>query len=156
MILEEFGIRTKDIYRKRLLEGYDDEDDEDEEEYDDPLNWTGSIEIDAIIYPTMKGTLDIDQEGPLYLLEVTLSLPAGNATLYDEFEFIVNTVFATSTILNSMFQNIFSIQNNLKITTPYKNFNEITSNSKFIIRPKQKYDVGFDVKYLNRTRWIKV
>lgn len=93
MILQEFGIRTKDIYRKRFLEDYDDEDDEDEEEYDDPLNWTGSIEIDAIIYPTMKGTLDIDQEGPSYLLQSTISLPAGNATLYDELEFIVNAAF---------------------------------------------------------------
>lgn len=100
MILQEFGIRTKDIYRKRLLGNSDDEDNEDEEEYDDSLNWTGSIEIDAIIYPTMKGTLDIDQEGPLYLLEVTISLPAGNATLYDELEFIVKIVFATFPILN--------------------------------------------------------
>ena len=95
-LLKEMGIRTHDIYG-RMLEGRswsehkNEEDQEEDEEEEDSLNWTGSIKIDAIIYPTMEGTLDIDQEGPVYILDATLSLPSGNATVNDVFEFIVNT-----------------------------------------------------------------
>lgn len=86
------GIKARDIYEGRL-EGrtWPEHKNEDDQEEDDSLNWTGSIKIDAIIYPTMEGTLDIDQEGPTYILDATLSLPHGNATLNDVFEFIVNT-----------------------------------------------------------------
>lgn len=111
-ILKELGIETQDIYNRQST-GWENKNEDDyyedgsqEEEMDyDPLNWTGSIEIDAIIYPTMKGTLDIDQEGPLYILQGKLSLPNGVAVVNDQFEFIVNpqSIWSVYVTLNLIF-----------------------------------------------------
>ncbi|KAJ3640007.1 hypothetical protein Zmor_003331 [Zophobas morio] len=143
-LLKEMGIRTHDIYG-RMLEGRswsehkNEEDQEEDEEEEDSLNWTGSIKIDAIIYPTMEGTLDIDQEGPVYILDATLSLPAGNATVNDVFEFI----------------DVMTMKNDLRITTPYDTFKFITSSYNLQIIPGHKYDLGLGLDYQNRTRWIR-
>ncbi|KYB29704.1 hypothetical protein TcasGA2_TC031518 [Tribolium castaneum] len=139
-ILKEMGIKSQDIYGERLADhSWSEHKNEDDQEEEDSLNWTGSIKIDAIIYPTMEGTLDIDQEGPLYILDATLSLPAGNATLNDVFEFI----------------DVLTMKNDLKITTPYDTFKIITSSYNLKIIPGHKYELGLDLDYQNRTRWIK-
>ena len=68
-----------------------DYDEGSEEEYsDDAVSWRGEIELDTIFYPTMKGTLDIDERGTLYLIVASFVLPDGVAELRDEFDFEVS------------------------------------------------------------------
>lgn len=63
---------------------------EDEDEYQEPISWAGLLEIDTLIYPTMKGTLEIDQDRFKYSIYGTLILPDGKAVFTDEFEMIVS------------------------------------------------------------------
>lgn len=98
-LLSELGIETQAIYRgsfagnQNLGTRYDPdddyEDDEDETFIEEPLNWSGLVEINTIFYPTMKGTLEVDQKGSLYVVMGTLTLPKGTAELKDEFDFLV-------------------------------------------------------------------
>jgi hypothetical protein len=48
------------------------------------------------------------------------------------------------------------MKNDLRITTPYDTFKIITSFCNLKIIPGHKYEVGLDLDYQNRTRWIKV
>lgn len=93
-ILNELGIKTQAIYTRKLAGGaVGDEEDEDyeyEDEIEEPISWSGLVKIDTLIYPTMKGTLDIDQKGTLYVLLGTLTLPDGTAEFKDEFDFVVS------------------------------------------------------------------
>jgi hypothetical protein len=47
------------------------------------------------------------------------------------------------------------MKNDLRITTPYDTFKIITSFCNLKIIPGHKYEVGLDLDYQNRTRWIK-
>lgn len=67
---------------------YDENDSEDETK--DALSWRGVIELDTILYPTMKGTLDIDERGTIYNIVASMALPDGIAEVRDEFDFIVS------------------------------------------------------------------
>lgn len=93
-LLDELGIKTQAIYNRKLvgtaIDGEEEDEYEDEDEMEDPISWSGLVEIDSLIYPTMKGTLDIDQKGTAYVLLGTLTLPGGTAELKDEFDFAVS------------------------------------------------------------------
>lgn len=94
--LKELGIKTIDVYINKLdqdlISSETDKQTDDDMDNEDPFSWTGLIKIDAIIYPTMQGALDIDQEGPLYILFGTLLLPDGKAEISDRFLFTVNSI----------------------------------------------------------------
>lgn len=91
-LLEQLDINPGSIYRERVEdeERYPDDTDSDadyeEDEYEEPISWAGLLEIDTLIYPTVKGTLDIDEKGDVYVLLATLILPDGRAEIRDEFE----------------------------------------------------------------------
>lgn len=81
---KEMGIEIRNVYLKSKVSQV-------ERKYgDDPLSWKGLLELDIIIYPTIKGELEIDQRGYSYILQSKLTLPHGMATVYDEFEYIVS------------------------------------------------------------------
>ena len=69
---------------------YDYEEESEDEENEDTVSWRGEVELDTIFYPTMKGTLDIDEKGSLYDVVASLVLPDGVAQLHDEFDFEVS------------------------------------------------------------------
>lgn len=91
-LLEQLDINPDSIYRERVEdeERYsgdtDSYEDYEEDEYEEPISWAGLLEIDTLIYPTVKGMLDIDQKGDVYVLLATLILPDGKAEIRDEFE----------------------------------------------------------------------
>nr|CAD7263142.1 unnamed protein product [Timema shepardi] len=62
--------------------------DYDEDENKNAISWRGLIELDTFLYPTMKGSLEIDENGPLYTIVGSMVLPDGTAELYDEFTFV--------------------------------------------------------------------
>lgn len=89
-ILKELGIKPIPIPAD---EDYGDTYEEyDDEEYDDPISWTGSVEIDALVYPTMRGTLDVDRQGTLYVVVGKLTLPDGDAEMRDELDMVVSGI----------------------------------------------------------------
>lgn len=63
---------------------------EEEDEYQDPISWAGLVQIDIWDNRTLKGTVDIHQEGNRYYIFGTLLLPDGKAEFADEFEMIVS------------------------------------------------------------------
>jgi hypothetical protein len=68
---------------------YDYDESGGEDENEDALSWRGVIELDTVLYPTMKGTLDVDEMGTVYNIVASLVLPDGVAEIRDEFDFIV-------------------------------------------------------------------
>lgn len=88
--LKELGIEMEQIYRKHARSVVKREVLEDEEE-DEPLSWHGLVEVDAIMYPTMKGELDIDQKGASYVLHGKLLMPHGPATILNVLDYTVRS-----------------------------------------------------------------
>lgn len=108
-LLEQLDINPDSIYRERAEdeERYQDDtdsyEDYEEDEYEEPISWAGLLEIDTLIYPTLKGTLDIDQKGDVYVLLATILLPDGDgkAEIRDEFEMEVTIFIALNRLSNS-------------------------------------------------------
>jgi hypothetical protein len=73
--------------------------DESDSETEDALSWMGIIELDTVLYPTMKGTLDIDERGTVYNIVASLVLPDGVAEIRDEFDFVVSKCLILSTVI---------------------------------------------------------
>ncbi|XP_018566495.1 uncharacterized protein LOC108907336 [Anoplophora glabripennis] len=130
--LKELGIEVRKVYLKSKASQM-------EKRNENPLSWNGLLELDVIIYPTIKGELEIDQKEYSYILQSTLTLPHGMATVYDEFEYI----------------DIFSMRNSLKVDTPYQSMKTISSNFNFVVDTGRAYIFGLDVDYQNMTKLIK-
>ncbi|KAJ8955428.1 hypothetical protein NQ318_003526 [Aromia moschata] len=131
--LKDLGIRMENVYSRSQLSQVE------EEDGDDPLSWKGLIELDVIIYPTMKGELEIDQKGSSYILQSNLVMSHGVAVIIDEFKYI----------------DVFNMTNDLQITTPYETFKDIVSNFVLEIQPSRKYVFGLNLDYLNKTTTVK-
>lgn len=106
-LLGQLDINPDSIYRERVEdeERYSDDtdsyEDYEEDEYEEPISWAGLLEIDTLIYPTLKGTLDIDQKGDVYVLLATILLPDGDgkAEIRDEFEMeVANNIHCSQLI----------------------------------------------------------
>lgn len=101
-LLKELGVKSKAVYTANLnskenqgaaTEEESEEEDEDEKEEFDEISWTGHVQLHTIVWPTIQGTMDIEQTGSVYAVLVTLTLPDGKAELKDKFEF--NVSFST-------------------------------------------------------------
>lgn len=166
-LLEQLDINPDSIYRERVEdeERYSDDtdsyEDYEEDEYEEPISWAGLLEIDTLIYSTLKGTLDIDQKGDVYVLLATILLPDGDgkAEIRDEFEMEVGLIINEKYFIYKLFsllQHFLNMKNKLEITTPYETCKVISSDYKFVITPGHQYVLALDLNYQNRTRWISV
>lgn len=92
--LKELGIKRPPIYTS-IQKNYMGEEEigEADDDTHDGISWSGLIEVDTIIWPTIKGSLDIDQAGSVYAATVTLTLPDGVAEMTDVLDFSVSLVF---------------------------------------------------------------
>lgn len=77
------GIDMKNVYLGSTLSQVGKTDGEE------PLSWKGLVELDVIMYPTMKGQMEIDQKGESYILQSKLTMPYGDAHILDEFSYKV-------------------------------------------------------------------
>ncbi|KAL1492708.1 hypothetical protein ABEB36_010924 [Hypothenemus hampei] len=128
--LKDVGINIGDVYYHKENSSL---------KVDDFISFKGLIELDAIIYPTMKGQLEIEQKGPVYVLQSKIHLPHGLATVFNEFEYI----------------DVFSMGNTLRIVTPYKVFKTISSDFKLHFLQSQHYLFNLGLSYENDTRVVK-
>ncbi|CAG9816912.1 unnamed protein product [Phaedon cochleariae] len=131
--LEALNVHLKNVYSRSKQSTLDGKD------VPAIFSWEGLIELDIIIYPTMKGQLEIEQKGTVYSLQSKLIMPQGVANIFDEFEYA----------------DILKMRNALEITTPYSTFEHITSNMELEVEAGQKYLLGFNFDYQNRTKLIQ-
>lgn len=92
MLLKNMGIKTQSIYAGRLSSDVAKRREPVNKKVDemDPFSWTGLIEVDLILFPTIDATIDIDQKANVFVLLGTLNLPNGTVNLKDEYEFFVS------------------------------------------------------------------
>lgn len=83
-LLREIGVDLKELYSHSQLV--------DAKASADDLKWEGAIEVDIIIYPTMKGVLELNQQGAKYDLQSKLTMPHGVAVLVNELYYHVSVI----------------------------------------------------------------
>lgn len=96
-LLKDLSVDFKDLHSHLL----------DTEATADDLHWEGAMEIDMIIYPTMKGILELNQRGKTYYLQSKLIVPHGVVYLVDEFYYQVS--YHTITVLVKKIYPLFRI-----------------------------------------------
>lgn len=143
-LLKEMGIKTQSIYLEKLsdhpvLDQEEDDDDDDEDE-DDPISWDCYLRVDALIYPTVTATIDLEQKGTLYVLLGDANLPRGPAKLRNELNF----------------EDFFKIRNKLTAVTPYESFKAIISTFDMHLAMNEEYFLEFNFDYINETLPVKV
>ncbi|GAB0088507.1 uncharacterized protein DMENIID0001_029540 [Sergentomyia squamirostris] len=120
------------------------EEEEDGEEYyddDEYLNFIAHLELDTIIYPTLKGNLDVEEVDDTYYCFGTMLLPQGMIEIRDKFHF----------------PDYLSQKNTLRIITPFEALKEIKSdfNTKIDLRGHNvNYVFGVNFDFLQKSSWI--
>ncbi|XP_045482614.1 uncharacterized protein LOC123686485 [Harmonia axyridis] len=137
-LLKELGIRLDEIYGKKNRTGALSSKEKEEYDDDDLMTWSGLVEIDTLINPTIKGTLDIDQKGPVYTIKSKMIMPDGLAVINDRLEFY----------------GPLMMKNKLQITTPYRSFKQINSNYEMDISPGQNYILSMSLSYQNDSELV--
>ncbi|XP_055713060.1 uncharacterized protein LOC129807664 isoform X2 [Phlebotomus papatasi] len=148
-------LRLKNVHNviKDLFSGEEDfsenpeeeEDEEDNEDYSDEdeyLNFIAYLELDTIIFPTLKGNLDVEEVDDTYYCFGTMILPQGIIEVRDKF----------------YFPDYMTHKNTLKIVTPFAKVREIKSNYQMKIDLRghnMNYLFGLDFNYLNSVSWIE-
>ncbi|KAL3290379.1 hypothetical protein HHI36_023721 [Cryptolaemus montrouzieri] len=138
-LLKDLDIKLDEIYGKRSINLPWEMNNKEENEKDGLLNWSGLVEFDTLIYPTLKGTLDIDQRGPVYNIKSILTVPDGDAVINDRFEY----------------HGGLSMKNTLQITTPYTSYSVIDSSYELDISPGSNYIFLLDMNYQNGTELVE-
>lgn len=121
--------------------GDEEEDDEEDTEDDDPyveMSYTGYMELDLIVIPTIKGDLRLAEADFTYLCNGHLLLPHGELEVYDRF----------------YYPDILTVKNELLISTPYPWAKELKSIYHSSIDIFKMYTLGFDVSILSKDQWI--
>ncbi|XP_072402619.1 uncharacterized protein Apoltp isoform X1 [Diabrotica undecimpunctata] len=131
--LKELGIKLNNVYKRSKQAQTE------EKDYDDPLSWEGLIEVDVIIYPTMKGELEIDEKGTTYIIKSQLKTPQGFIDIFDEFDFT----------------DIMAIKNDLEVKTPFPTLKTINSAFELDIQTGHKYFFAFSFDYQNKSQLVE-
>ncbi|KAK9890371.1 hypothetical protein WA026_010464 [Henosepilachna vigintioctopunctata] len=137
-LLEQLDIDLEEIYGRKTMRFHSNDNEKEESLEDNLLNWSGLVEIDSLVYPTMKGTLDIEQKGPIYTFKSKLSLPDGLAVMNDRLEYY----------------DAFCVKNKLQINTPYVSYSVIKSNFEMDIAPGQNYIFSVNLQYQNGSELV--
>lgn len=117
--------------------GFDATDEEGDNQ--DELSFMADIELDTIVYPTIKGKMDFSTVEDYYFCYATLVLPQGNVEIRDR-------VFMP---------DYLTIKNTLNITTPFPNLKVILSKFQLRTDLESKYIFGISLDFLNRTNWVE-
>ncbi|KAK4871887.1 hypothetical protein RN001_016011 [Aquatica leii] len=139
-ILNELGIKTQALYNENFDGKALSSDEDYDNEVEDPINWSGFIEIDSMIYPTIKCSFDIDQKGTLYVLIGTLTLRDGTVDFKNEFDFM----------------DVLNINNKLYLITPYVSYKEVDIFFDVDVVIGYQYKLSADFNYQNRSAEISM
>lgn len=135
-LIKEFEENGMDAVESSEESSSESDDEDDEEE--DPISFDGYMELDTLIWPTLKGNLDVDQIDESYISFGTIILPQGVIEIRDRFYML----------------NYAEMKNKLKITTPFPKVKEIKSNYECNMIIGSQYIIGFDVAIRDR-KWTE-
>lgn len=95
-ILKNLGIKTQGIYATKLSSDLNKRRGPVNQKVDekDPFSWTGLLQLDLILWPTINATVDIDQKANVYVILGSLQLPNNTIDIKDEYEFFVSALSA--------------------------------------------------------------
>ncbi|XP_055638867.1 uncharacterized protein LOC129776937 isoform X2 [Toxorhynchites rutilus septentrionalis] len=117
----------------------DEEEDEEEEDEENLMNLVGTVEIDTIVWPTITGSVDLEEHNSKYYISGMINLPQGQVDIHDRF----------------WLEDLMNMKNLLKVKTPFPFMKEIQSGFELRIPyPTNKFVVGFNVLVLNETEWV--
>lgn len=130
---------------RKKIAGKSDESDEEEEElddeaYDELINFSASMELDILVWPTLKGNLDVEEHDDIYIAYGTVILPQGLVELRNRLNF----------------PDYLNVKNTLSILTPFPYMKEIKSIYKHSVEINSQYISGIEFSYLNNTKLIEV
>uniref|UniRef100_A0A7G3AUB2 Putative lipoprotein n=1 Tax=Lutzomyia longipalpis TaxID=7200 RepID=A0A7G3AUB2_LUTLO len=114
VINDLFSGEEEDLANEQDYEEDGDEDSGDDYE-DDYLNFIAFVELDTIIFPTLKGNLDVEEVDDTYYCFGTIILPQGMIEFRDKF----------------YFPDYMTHKNTLRIVTPFAAVKEIKSNYQY-------------------------
>lgn len=128
--------------QKKIAGESDEEEEEelDDEAYDDLINFSASIELDTLVWPTLKGNLDVEELDDIYIAYGTVILPQGLIELRNRL----------------IFPDYFNVKNTLSILTPFPYMKEIKSIYKHSVEINSMYISGIEFSVLNNTKLIEV
>jgi hypothetical protein len=134
--------RTSELLREFGEMPVVDTDEEEEEEYEeekDFLNFNGHMELDTLIWKTIRGDIEVEEFDDFYLAFATVQLPQGTVEIRDKL----------------IMPDYLNIINELRIVTPFIEAKEIKSNFECILDMGVQYKVGADFSFLNSVRWVE-
>ncbi|XP_055591953.1 uncharacterized protein LOC129743787 [Uranotaenia lowii] len=144
-LLRQLGVQKASAVLDVFLDdspertGEDEDEEEEDDEEEDAMNLIGKIELDTIIWPTITGTLDLEEYKSKYYVSGNVVLPQGIVEIRDSF----------------WLEDLMNMKNNLKVKTPFPFMKEIVSGYELRIPyPTNKFITGFNVQVLNNTEWI--
>lgn len=119
----------------------DEEEEEIEEDIESEWNLEGNMELSTIIWPTISGSLDIeDFDEEYYIVRSNLNLPAGAIELRDHL----------------YFPDLMNIRNSLQIATPYQSIKEIELLYLHTAKFGRYYVSALELMYKNSSIWTQV
>uniref|UniRef100_W4VR36 Putative lipoprotein n=1 Tax=Corethrella appendiculata TaxID=1370023 RepID=W4VR36_9DIPT len=129
---------SEEDFKNKLNESEDEEEEEDDEIEDQLISFFGYAEINVLFWPTIRGNLDFEEIGDVFVLLGTLKLPQGLIEVQDHF----------------YFPDFLTSKNKLQIKTPFTSAKEIKSNFELLLDIGYFYITSFEVKVLNNNNWI--
>nr|XP_003701542.2 PREDICTED: uncharacterized protein LOC100880818 isoform X1 [Megachile rotundata] len=116
------------------------EEEEEEEEEQNNLYWHGEIEVYPIIFESVTGELDVDNDGPTYKILAVLQYFQGKIVLDDTF----------------CIEDLFNLKNELSIIVPFETVNEINCLNSFNVdMEKSSYTMQIAVNVRRNATWYE-
>lgn len=132
------------LTHEEIVEQEESSEEDSSEEIEDYVSFSGNFKVDTIVYPTVKGVIDVDQIDDInYLTSATIVLPQGTIEVKDRF----------------YYHSLTKLKNRLNLMSPFSFAKEIKSNVMLRVDLGERdkfanYFAGFDVSVLNRQDWI--
>lgn len=136
-LYREFGFKRPLLFEPiaEAKDEYEDEDDIEESEdlsEEDYESWSGLIELDTIMYPTMKGILNYEKIDTIQSISGSLALEQGEIELSNDFQMI----------------DVFTMRNQLLITSPFDQIKNVSLRYDLQIEMGTSYIFDIDVGVL--------
>lgn len=147
LLMRQLGVQKASGILEEFLEDSlipvhsndEEEEEEDEDEEEELLNLIGKVEIDSIIWPTIIGTIDLEEYKSKYYLSGKIKLPQGDIDVRDSF----------------WLEDLMNMKNTMKVKTPFPFMRQVQSGFELRVPyPTNKFVVGLNVLVLNETEWV--
>lgn len=132
------------LTQEEIAEQEESSEEESDEDIEGFVSFSGNFKVDTIVYPTVKGVIDVDQIDDInYLTSATIVLPQGIIEVKDRF----------------YYHSLTKLKNRLNLVSPFPFAKDIKSNVMLRVDMGERdklanYVTGFDISVLNQQDWI--